>query len=440
MWRSLSSDFAWRKSNMSESQIIEADLVWTGTSFERDVRIAVNEDGVIASVGKVDGATTRRLERKALLPGFVNAHSHAFQRGLRGLGETFPKGEGSFWTWREAMYDLVERIDAETIYELSKQAFSEMLACGITTVGEFHYLHHDQSKAGYTFDEVVLKAAADAGIRIALLNVFYKTGGIRKPLGRGQDRFATPSLEAYWDQMDMLAELIDPATQSLGVVAHSIRAVPLDDLVALHEEACKRGMVFHMHVEEQPQEIEVCIEVYHKPPMALLNERLEISPFFTAVHCTHTADKDMDEFLASGGNVCICPLTEANLGDGLANVPRLLRNDGRICLGTDSNSRLCFTEEMRLLEYGQRLRLQKRGVCVDGQGNAGTKLLEMATSNGARSLGLKVGKIAKGHHADFATIDLDAAALKGWTETTLLDTLILGTGNEAIAETCVGGS
>ena len=427
---------------MSDSQIIEADLVWTGTTFERDVRVAVDEDGVIASVGKVDGATTKLLKKCALLPGFVNAHSHAFQRGLRGLGETFPKGEGSFWTWREAMYDLVERIDSETIYDISKQAFTEMLACGITTVGEFHYLHHDTSKDGFAFDEVVLKAAKDAGIRIALLNAYYKTGGIGKPLGRGQDRFATPSLEAYWQQFDRLSESIDDTTQTLGVVAHSIRALSLDDLCALHEEASRRGVIFHMHVEEQPQEIAECIEAYHKPPMALLNERLEISPFFTAVHCTHTADNDLDEYLASGGNVCICPLTEANLGDGLANVPRILRNDGRICLGTDSNSRLCFTEEMRLLEYGQRLRLQKRGVCLsggDGQGNVGAKLLEMATSNGARSLGLKTGSIKPNHFADFVAINLDAPVLSGTTDDTLLDALILGSGNEAIASTCVGG-
>lgn len=424
---------------MSVTQIIEADLVWTGTSFERDVRIAVNDDGVISSVGKFNGATTRRLERKALLPGFVNTHSHAFQRGLRGWGETFSKGGGSFWTWREAMYDLVERIDADKIYELSKQAFTEMLACGITTVGEFHYLHHDQSRAGYAFDEVVLKAASDAGIRITLLNAFYKTGGIGKPLGRGQDRFATISTEAYWQQFDRLSESIDHRTQTLGVVAHSIRAVPLEDLCALHEETSRRGAVFHMHVEEQPQEIAECIEAYHKPPMALLNEHLSINPLFTAVHCTHTADNDLDEYLASGGNVCLCPLTEANLGDGLANVPRILRNDGRICLGTDSNSRLCFIEEMRLLEYGQRLRLQGRGVCVDGQGNLGAKLLEMATSNGARSLGLKTGSITPNHLADFVAIDLDAPVLSGSTDDTLLDALILGSGNEAIASTCVGG-
>ncbi|MCZ6834238.1 MAG: formimidoylglutamate deiminase [Planctomycetota bacterium] len=425
---------------MSLEQIIEADLTWTGEAFEPGVRIKVNEKGVITEVGVFEDAVTTRLAGRALLPGFVNAHSHAFQRGLRGLGESFPKGVGSFWTWREAMYDLVERLDEKLIYELSTQAFREMLASGITTVGEFHYAHHDASESGFAFDEIILKAAAEVGIRIVLLEAYYETGGIGKPLERGQKRFATRSLDEYWAQMDRLEAMIDTSMQSLGVVAHSIRAVPRDTLIALHEESRKRGLVFHMHVEEQPREIEDCLDAYHQTPMAIINESLSVDPRFTSVHCTHTAESDLKEYIEQGGNVCLCPLTEANLGDGLANVPLLMREGGHICIGTDSNSRLCFLEEMRLLEYGQRLRHQERGVCAADDGKLGAPLLTMATMNGARSLGLKAGRIAKDNVADLVSIDLEVPCLQRWEASTLLEGIILGCGNDVISEVCVGGT
>ncbi len=194
-----------------------------------------------------------------------------------------------------------------------------------------------------------------------------------------------------------------------------------------------------MHIEEQPREIAECIEAYHKPPMALLNERLEISPLFTAVHCTHTSDNDLDEYLASGGNVCICPLTEANLGDGIANVPHLRRRYGRICLGSDSNARISMLEEMRWLEYVQRLHTQSRGVCVDETGDVARPLWAAATVNGAHALGLRAGAVRSGSLADLITVDLTARDLTGWTEATLLAGMILGAGEGVIDEVCVGG-
>lgn len=424
---------------MPHAQIIQADLTHTGERFERDIRIAVDERGIITAVGDLPEQPTKRLTDAAIIPGFINAHSHAFQRGLRGHGETFPDGAGSFWTWRERMYELVERMDEQLIYTLSQQALTEMRSAGITTVGEFHYLHHDASAAGYAFDEIVLRAAADAGIRIALLNVYYQTGGFDQSLSGGQVRFASESPDEFWPQMDRLAEIIDPGSQSLGVVAHSIRAAPLEVIQSLHEEATRRHLPFHMHVEEQPLEIEQCLHHYGKPPMALLNAHLSINPMFTAVHCTHTAAADMDDFLDAGGNVCICPLTEANLGDGLANVSRIFKQDGHICLGTDSNARICFAEEMRWLEYNQRLANQTRGVCVDEAGRSAEALLNIATVNGARSLGIKAGAIKPGYLADFCVLDLNAPSLEGWTEDSLLGSLIFGAGNSAIKATCVGG-
>jgi formimidoylglutamate deiminase len=420
-------------------QLIEADLTWTGERFERGIQIEVEDDGFINAAGPLQRPPTRRLRNRAILPGMINAHSHAFQRGLRGLGETFPQGAGNFWTWREAMYKLVDSLDASTIREWSVQCFREMLAAGVTTVGEFHYVHHDSTLKGYALDEVVLEAAKEAGIRLVLINTYYKTGGIGRALAGGQLRFRTDSPGQFWDQFDTLQEKVDSKAQSLAAAAHSVRAASIDEISELHGESIRRGLPFHMHVEEQPQEVADCVHAYGKPPMALLNERLDINPMFTAVHCTHTAGADMEDFLASGGNVCINPLTEGNLGDGIPNLRRIIKGGGHVALGSDSNLRLCWTEEMRWLEYGQRLSTLERGVCVDGQGRASNRMLQCATTDGARSLGVKAGAIKPKHFADFFTLNLSAPSLTGWTADTLLDAFIFGCGNEVIAETCVAG-
>jgi formimidoylglutamate deiminase len=425
----------------SPAQVIEADLTWTGRRFERGVRVSVNDDGCIGEVGTTEASVTRRLSGRAIIPGMVNAHSHAFQRGLRGLSETFlpTHGRADFWTWRQAMYALVETMDQKRLHALCAQCFREMLAAGVTTVGEFHYLHHDSSLKGFAFDDVVLRAAQEVGLRIVLIESYYRTGGIDRELAGGQLRFRTNSTDEYWQQIDRLAPMLDRGTQSIAASAHSIRAASIDEITDLHVEATRRGLPFHMHVEEQPQEIADCVERYGKPPMAMLNERLEINPMFTAVHCTHTAEADMSDFLSRGGGVCINPLTEGNLGDGIPNLPFILRNGGRVAIGSDSNLRLCWTEEMRWLEYAQRLRSGWRGFAVDEEGSCARKLFECATISGARALGLRAGRIEPGCAADFVAIDLTTPALEACTDDALLDAFIFGTGNEAIREVCVNG-
>jgi len=223
-------------------------------------------------------------------------------------------------------------------------------------------------------------------------------------------------------------------------VAHSVRAVPLGMIRELHEESVRRALPFHIHVEEQLREIEDCVAHYGRPPMALLNEHLAIDERVTAVHCTHTARDDMRAFLASGGNVCLCPLTEANLGDGIADVPWMLSGQDSVCIGSDSNARISMIEEMRQIEYVQRLALQRRGVCADGQGRLAARLLGCATVSGARALGLSAGAIEAGRLADFVTIDLEAPALAGWRPETLAESILFGAGSEVIAATCVNGA
>lgn len=427
-------------------ETLEADWTWTGERFESGVQVRVGADGRIAAVGALGETAARRLTGRALLPGMVSAHSHAFQRGLRGRGETFPGASGSFWTWRQAMYGLVEDLDPDAFEGLCRRTFREMRRAGITCVGEFHYFHHQDARddAGdHAMDERVLRAAAAAGIRIALLQVYYRTGAIGRPLEGAQRRFGSPSPAAYWEQMARLAEAVgrlDPRRQSLGASVHSLRAAGPDELAAVYDEARRRDLPFHIHVEEQRREIEDALAVYNRHPMAVLLDALGTATDVTAVHCTHTGPEDMERFLAGGGTVCICPLTEANLGDGIAALPKLHELGGAVCLGTDSNARISMLEEMRWLEYVQRLATESRGVLRDGEGNVGKVLFRAATEAGARALGLDAGRIAAGCWADFLTLDLAAPTLAGWTPDTLLDALVFGAGEETIAGTCVAGA
>ncbi|HEY0554909.1 MAG TPA: formimidoylglutamate deiminase [Thermoanaerobaculia bacterium] len=420
---------------------IEADLTWTGARFESGLQIAVGEDGRIAEVGALGRTADQRLTGRALLPGLVTAHSHAFQRGLRGLGETFPAGAaGSFWTWREAMYALVGRLDSAELHALSLLTFREMRRAGITTVGEFHYVHHrDPEALDYAFDAVVLAAAAEAGIRIVFIQSYYRTGAVGQPLEGPQRRFDSPNPKTYWEQMDRLAARLDPRRESLAASVHSLRAGSPDDLAAIYDGARRRDLPFHIHVEEQRREIEEVIAFYGQRPMALLLETLGTATDLTAVHCTHTDPEEMDRFLSAGGTVCLCPLTEGNLGDGIAAVPRLPPQRRSLCLGSDSNARISSIEEMRWLEYVQRLATESRGVLRDREGDVARVLLEAATTGGAKALGVEAGRIEAGLWADFAAIDLDSPLIAGWTPERLLESVIFGATEEVVAATCVGG-
>ncbi len=424
---------------MTAQKVIEADLTWTGRRFESGTQIVVGESGRIEAVTTGRVATTRHL-RTAVLPGFVNTHSHAFQRGLRGQGERFPAGMGDFWTWREAMYALVERLEERELLRLSGQAFEEMRDAGVTTVGEFHYMHHATDATDYGFDRVVLDAAADAGIRIVLLQTYYATGGIGQPLGPAQRRFRSMDVDGYWKQMDHLARALNPRTQTLGAVAHSIRAASVEDIAALHGEAQRRGLRFHMHVEEQQREVDDCVAVYGRRPMRVLCDTLDIGGNLTAVHCTHTAPEDMRRFLEAGGAVCVNPLTEGNLGDGIPKLEPVSSLAGRLALGTDSNARISLIEEMRWLEYGQRLRTEKRGALRSGEGHVAPTVLDAATIGGAKALGVQAGRIEAGHWADLAVIDREHPSLAGCDAEHLAEALVTGADNGVVLGTYVGGN
>ena len=418
--------------------ILEPELLYVDGAFRTGQQVEILDDGTFGRVGLSLGEATEVLEGEALLPGMANAHSHAFQRGLRGRAESYPESAGSFWTWREEMYRLVESLDERAFRAQTLRAFREMLATGITSVGEFHYLHHLGGSRDYGLDAVVLDAAREAGIRFVLLDVCYLTGDVGRPLEGAQRRFGSASVESFLESAERLEGALDRETQSLGLVAHSIRAAPIEAVETLHAKALETRRVFHMHVEEQRREIETTVARYGARPLELLLDRLEIGPETTAVHCTHSRDEDLVRLAERGANVCLCPLTEASLADGVPSAA-LAAPGHHVALGTDSNHRIDFVEEMRWLEYAQRLRTKRRGVFRGRDGSAAKRLFEIATEGGARSLGLSAGRVAPGQAADYFTLALDAPTLEAVETCDLLGAFVFGAGASAVKRVAVSG-
>lgn len=422
----------------SETSILRPALaVLPGGRVASGVEIELTGDRIV----EVRDATAPSDWNVCLLPGFVNAHSHAFQRGLRGLGESFPDGAGSFFTWRESMYALVESLEPDLCHAICRLAFEEMLDAGITTVGEFHYIHHG-SKDAWALDAAVLGAAADAGIRIVLLHSDYVRGGFDdRPLAGGQRRFATGSetdFIASCERAVACAHAHGPL-QSVAPIVHSTRAVPIERIERMRQVARGLGTVFHLHVEEVVAEIDDCRAAHGITPMRLLLDRGVVDDRTTAVHCTHTTPEDLRDFTAAGGTVCLCPNTEGNLGDGIPDLATMRAAGTRIAIGTDLNSRISPAEDLRWIEYAQRIHRQMRGAVVTEDGRTGPALFEIGAMNGAKSLGVEAGEIAPGSFADFAAVDLSHRTLTGVSPAVMLEAIITGTGPEALAGTCVGG-
>ena len=422
-------------------QIFLADLTWTGTRFERDVAVHVDARGVISRVAAAtdeDRGRAVRLANRALLPGMVYAHSHAFQRALRNRPEQFDTGQGNFWTWRDTMYRLVDELTPDALYETSRQCFAEMLRAGVTSVGEFHYVHH-ASSGDWAFDDALVAAARDAGIRMRLIQCYYATGGIGKPLAGAQQRFDAVSGHAFVRQLEQLQSRLDPVTQSLAVAAHSVRAATIDDVARLYATSRAMDVPFHVHVEEQRQEIADCVAACGTRPLRLLLDRLPVDDRFTAIHCTHSDADDLRELFSRGGGVCLCPSTEGNLADGVPKLDVMRSSHARIAIGSDCNLRLCMSEDLRWLEYAQRLTKEKSGNVVDEQGRVGPALFELATVNGAAALRLAAGSIAPGRLADLFTVDLKHPSLTGADAESLMHAFVFGCGNGPIDQVWVGG-
>ena len=394
-----------------------------------------------------------RLRGKVLLPGFVNAHSHSFQRLMRGRTEYRPEGRGqsSFWTWREAMYRVSEALDADDFERVATFCFMEMIRAGFTHVAEFHYLHHQFG--GHSYEDPaeltrrVFQAAKYAGIGITLLPVAYQRGGHQQAPTHAQRRFIHDDIDSYTALFDEAREHIDPGARrpvEVGVAAHSVRALDgdfLGELATLAEAGAYRT---HCHVSEQPREIEECLAEHGKRPVELLADVGLLNERFTAIHATHLSDREVELLVEARANACICPTTERNLGDGLPRLSELRAGGVGLSIGTDSQVRIDPFAELRGLEDGERLRTGERSVLTTPAGEVAPVLLDAGTLGGAAATGSGLGTIAPGQVANLVTIQTDSMALEGLSEGnnpegSLLAGLILSGHPSQVSDVWVGG-
>ncbi len=464
------------------------DLLYTGGRFERGLALVCDAAGRIIKIARADELTDEkkvRLSNRAMLPGMVNAHSHAFQRVLRGRTEhRTANQQDSFWTWREMMYSAATRLTPEDIYEASRMAFLEMALSGITAVGEFHYLHHAPDGVPYDDPNLlakeVVRAARDVGLRIALLRVAYARSGYQTEANPKQQRFIESDSATYLKNLERLVAdvtrgtsptvregsssiaesgaLTDgranapQATTWVGAAPHSVRAVPLDYLRAVTAYANEHQLKVHMHVAEQPAEVSACVEEYGRTPIALLDSEGLLSERFTAVHAIHVTPKAVSSFAKTGAIVCACPTTERNLGDGVVPADEYFKQGIAVCLGTDSHAQIDLLEDARELEYHLRLQKLERAVLdnefqvsglrsqVEERSRLSARLFDCATISGARSLGAPGGTLEAGKSADFFTVALDDPTIAGGSLDDLLSSIVFASSRAAVREVVVGGT
>ena len=425
------------------------DLLYSDGRFQADLALVCDTAGNVVRIAPADQVDQPiRLQNRALLPGLINAHSHAFQRVIRGRTEYRSSNQDSFWTWRELMYRAANELTPDDIYAASRMAFLEMALSGITTVGEFHYLHNTSDGRPYDDPNLlakeVIRAANDVGLRIALLRVAYARAGYQKEANPLQSRFIENS-DRYLDNVAALATHVNTGVGMawIGLAPHSVRAVPLDYLKRVGEFASQHSLQVHMHVAEQSAEVSACIEEHGRSPVALLETEGLLSERFTAVHAIHVSQKAIGALAKTGAAVCACPTTERNLGDGVVPVDGYFQHDVPVSLGTDSQAQIDLLEDARELEYHLRLQRTERNVLAPTDSNQTSalarRLFDCATVNGARSLGFNGGNLVAGAPADFFTVDLDDPSMAGSSNSDLLSCVIFSASRAAIKDVVVGG-
>lgn len=324
-----------------------------------------------------------------VLPGFYNAHSHAFQYAMAGEAEIHPPGiDDDFWTWREAMYQCALSIGPEEMEAVATMLYAEMLRNGFTHVCEFHYLHHDQAGTPYSnlaeMGERLVAAAQNAGIRITLIPVFYQTGGFGKPAQPRQRRFLSATTDHYFNLLDASRRAVGKyARANLGFSVHSLRAVDFNDI----KRTVSHGppdLPFHIHVSEQIKEVAECVAFSRRRPMQWVLDELPVDRRFNMVHATHLDDMELSRLAASDATVVLCPSTEGNLGDGIFRMREYCQHNGRWCIGTDSHIGLQPLEELRMIDYRQRLTSHLRNTF---QSNAAVYMVDESVERGRRAAG-----------------------------------------------------
>ncbi len=419
------------------------DYVFTPQGLQANKVVSISDEGYISAIAEreTEMEITHPLPGMALLPAFVNTHSHAFQRALRGQTQHARSSRDTFWTWRHTMYEEAQRLTPDLLYQNTLQTYHEMLAAGYSSVGEFHYVHHQSDGRPYpnanVMSEAILQAGQDAGIRVVLLLTGYAQGNFHEPPDRNQRRFCDASLDAYVARVDALRT----KGVLLGVAPHSVRAVPADWLQAIAEYSHFYHLPFHIHADEQIAEIEQCLQAEGCTPIELLERCGALGDQTTIIHATHANQKEIALLAQTGASVCVCPTTEGDLGDGIAPYAELIAANIPLAIGSDSNTRLDPFEELRWAEYSARMRYQRRHILVaDELATLGSSLLTYGTQTGANALGLQTGSITPGMAADFVAIDLSAPSLAGWTRDNFLDTLFFGANSQVIVQTWVQGN
>jgi formiminoglutamate deiminase len=412
------------------------------SGWAQDVRIGIS-DGVIRSVAaNAVCAGAQRISGIAV-PGLPNVHSHAFQRAMAGLAERRSQGADSFWTWRETMYGLLNRLSPDDVQAIAAYAYAEMLEAGFTAVGEFHYLHHDRAGRPYAdLGEMAARiaaASAEARIALTLLPSFYAFGGFGgKPPAEAQRRCVNDP-EQFLNLLDRTRAIVAALPHArVGIAPHSLRAVTPDTLRRVCE-AIPSGPI-HIHAAEQLREIDESLAALGARPVEWLIDNMGLDPRWCVVHATHTTEEEICALAAAGAVVGLCPLTEASLGDGIFDGPSWLAAGGRFGIGSDSNIQIDAAAEMRQLEYGQRLARHARNVMTLGEGEStGRRMFEAALAGGAQALEQPIGAIAAGMRADVVLLDDNRPDLAVRQGDEWLDAWIFVVGRPAVKAVLVAG-
>ena len=407
--------------------------------WARDVTVRVGDGGLIEAVEAGSTPAADAVREAIAVPGMANVHSHAFQRGMAGLAERAGTSDDSFWTWREVMYRFLDRLTPDDIEAIAGQLYVEMLEAGFTTVGEFHYLHNDIDGRPYAdpaeLAERIVAAASATGIGLTMLPVLYHQGSFgAAPPTPGQRRFvmsAEPLLALAQTLRSRHPDLV------VGMAPHSLRAVTPESLQVVVEAT--PGGPLHIHAAEQVKEVEDCLAWSNRRPVRWLLDEVGLDERWCLIHCTHLDDGEVRDLAASGAVAGLCPVTEANLGDGIFRGIDYRAAGGRFGVGSDSHIRIDLADELRALEYSQRLRDRRRNRLADPGHSVGRTLFAAASTGGAQALQQRAGAIAPGLRADIVSLDADHPALVGKAGDDLLDGWLFAAGRSPITTVHAAG-
>ncbi|WP_024758554.1 formimidoylglutamate deiminase [Streptomyces exfoliatus] len=406
---------------------------WLDTNVEPGVALEVSDGRITAVRTGVDTPPPGAVVLRGLtIPGLSNAHSHAFHRALRG---TVQVGSGTFWTWREVMYTVAQRLTPDSYFALARAVYAEMALAGITSVGEFHYLHHAPGGTPYAdpnaMGEALIAAAAEAGIRITLLDTAYLSSGFGAAPEQHQLRFTDGTADAWAQRVSALK---DRDGVRIGAAIHSVRAVPADQLATVARWAQDREAPLHVHLSEQTAENDACLAAHGLTPTQLLAEHGVLGPRTTGVHNTHLSDGDISLLGSSTTGTCMCPTTERDLADGIGPAVALQRAGSPLSLGSDSHAVIDLLEEARAMELNERLRTRTRGHWT------AAALLRAATADGHAALGWPdAGTLEAGALADFTTIALDTVRTAGPVPRLAAETAVFAASAADVRHTVVAG-